>query len=283
MSKKQYTFAVLLFFLLLQLVGCKKRAEDAVIAEIQGFVTTTVEKAIALFTSTELKNGKTEHCFIHPGAIYLRHRCCVYYSNIAASLLYLKYGPDDIGDFDFNNININVIDYLFRLFAVQNDQREGIYSVPITVAGISGKLIKCEVLDVHTYLIFVSSELEDIIVDVTYRQFFYIPDLMEESYYDTIAQANLLKDKNEVFVGTRRELNNILSRDSLFALHNDLLRIHGKVANVGEFSRVHSSMDIIFSEWAKNNVCGKPTQRHFGSATDPTSFVNMYKSVTGSK
>ena len=51
----------------------------------------------------------------------------------------------------------------------------------VEIAGVRGRLIKCEMDSVHTYIYFSSDLTEDVLVDVTYRQFLVITDWMGDS------------------------------------------------------------------------------------------------------
>ena len=58
----------------------------------------------------------------------------------------------------------------------------GRYRANVEIAGVRGQLIKCEMDAVHTYVFFTSPSIEeDIIIDVTYKQFLVITDWMGDT------------------------------------------------------------------------------------------------------
>jgi len=77
----------------------------------------------------------------------MRSRCCVFYSTIAASLLYVRF--DTTSSFDFKKLDAKMVDWLMRLWALQNDERDGIYSLEMEINGVKGSLIRCEFLEIN--------------------------------------------------------------------------------------------------------------------------------------
>ena len=61
----------------------------------------------------------------------------------------------------------------------------------VEIAGVPGRLIKCEMDSVHTYIYFSSDVTEDVLVDVTYGQFLVITDWMGDSPNSDVYQVRV--------------------------------------------------------------------------------------------
>lgn len=90
----------------------------------------------------------------------------------------ITFGSDDLRDplaLQVASTDVSYLLPLFHMWGTQNDERTGVYSANVTVAGVSGLLFKCEFLDVHTYLTFVPHDAtvfgeESLIIDASFRQ-----------------------------------------------------------------------------------------------------------------
>jgi len=225
--------------------------------ELYAFISTIGEKSLLEFHKYHLETGKEQgDCFSTPGGQLMRSRCCVFYSSIISSLLYIKYTSPE---FDFTTLSPSSIDWLMRLWAIQNEERDGIYSVSLTIAGVQGTLMRCEFLTVHTYLLFVSEELDtDILIDVSYIQFLVFPDYITDQklYYKL---SDLTKDVDPVFVGSKEEFFKSFNSDRLWTYTHLLLE---DKSLFGPFTKSYESLHILFGDWAKQNICGKPTSKY---------------------
>jgi hypothetical protein len=131
-----------------------------------------VSKAIGRFVAYHQQTQTKEDCFTTPSGLWMRHRCCVFLSNLAMGMIVYYYSSAETLA-NLEAVDGLLADTLMRMFGVQNAVRTGIYSAPIVVAGVSGRVIKCEFSSVHTFLLFQPDDaiFDDIVIDVTYRQF----------------------------------------------------------------------------------------------------------------
>ena len=90
----------------------------------------------------------------------------------------------------------------------------GRYAAPLTVLGVHGTLWRCEVSTVHTYLIFATA-MEDILIDVTYKQFLLIPEWLEERHFSALQSADYFSELPDAFVGNDTELDKLLTLPAL--------------------------------------------------------------------
>jgi len=235
----------------------RTQVEDA----MYDFLSTVGEKAIKMFAEHHIRtNTEQSDCFTTPGGRLMRSRCCVFYSTIAASLLYVRF--DTTSSFDFKKLDAKMVDWLMRLWALQNDERDGIYSLEMEINGVKGSLIRCEFLEVHTYLLFVSPEIDkDILVDVSFKQFLVYPEFItdQQDYYKL---AMITKDVDPVFVGPKDEFLEIFSAVKMYSFTMDLLG--DKCPTFVAFLEVYKNMQLLYSDWAKENVCGKATSKYQG-------------------
>lgn len=97
----------------------------------------------------------------------------------------------------------------------------GRYEAPITVAGVSGRLIKCEMSSTHTYLVFQSTNKKaskDVIIDVTYQQFLVITEWMGAQVEELVSaaeNAQLYNRYPKTMVGTDEDFNDFFTEESL--------------------------------------------------------------------
>jgi hypothetical protein len=198
-----------------------------VIEELKHFISTHVETAIEHYRRY---NSETyEICFSSAAGRYLRHQCCVYFTNIAASQLFAKYGLTPSGNTILDSTvgilqpeNFPLINVLMRTWAVENDSHSGIYTASLVVAGVQGTLIKCAFLDVHTYLVFTSPLIEDIIIDVSYFQFLLIPEHLSGVNFQQIEAVRPFDNLYPFFVGQERSLLRLFTTTQVIRRHLSL-------------------------------------------------------------
>ena len=91
----------------------------------------------------------------------------------------------------------------------------GRYATTIRVSGVQGTLWRCEVQTAHTYLIFESPGLPDIVIDVSFKQFMLMPEWMEERHFEAAKARGLFTELADSFVGTHDELGELMTLDGL--------------------------------------------------------------------
>jgi len=237
--------------------------------DVYEFLSKIGERAIKMFSDYHVQTKKEQSdCFSSLGGLLMRTRCCVYYSSIAASLLYVRFDPTST--YDFNKLDAVTVDWLMRLWAIQNDERDGIYSMEMEISGVKGTLLRCEFLDVHTYLLFVSPEIDkDILIDVSFKQFLVYHEFIKDSQ-DYYKLAEMTKDVDPVFVGTK---DVFFERYSPLKLLSYTVQLLGDKSPTSEvFLEFYKTLYILFGDWAKQNICGKATSKYFGT-TDIDEYV----------
>lgn len=223
---------------------------DEVIGELRSFVGTVVEPAAKALHANESHSDTEDSCFGTAAGRHLRSRCCVYFSNVAASLIESRYGslraPGGVAvgtdgppalsrvyQFMSKWLLANANDPLAiavgaeKIRSIQQIHKAarrlpapvGRYSASITVKGIPGTLIKCEMGTTHTYLIFTSPQLSnDVIIDMTYKQFLVIGEWMSAGDFEVCETNGLFGDLPEWFVGGDQEFESeIMTREGLQA------------------------------------------------------------------
>eukprot|EP01124_Arcella_intermedia_P012291 TRINITY_DN18648_c0_g1_i1.p1 TRINITY_DN18648_c0_g1~~TRINITY_DN18648_c0_g1_i1.p1 ORF type:complete len:205 (-),score=32.97 TRINITY_DN18648_c0_g1_i1:4-618(-) len=185
----------------------------------------------------------------------LRARCCVIYSSIAAALLYLRYGEKT--DQLPTPLNFETLDHLLKIWAIQNEEKSGIYTTDITIQGIQGRLVRCEFSSVHTYLLFSSPSLEsDILIDGTFHQFLVFPEFLDVPDQRIARLGEQLQGVPKYFVGRLEEFHALYSKERLWGYTEAFL---GAKADLGEFEKVYQFFLVLYSKNARS-MCGKPTQ-----------------------
>ena len=231
---------------------------DHIIFELRDAVNELVEPAIEELRKHETRMGSQEDCF-HAPSQYLRFRCCVYFSSVAASLLQWRFGdlhrassaatisraptaygalarwllrppplstPHAVaraeqlishaeseaksGDYSLNDL---------RKAASQLAGPLGQYETRLRIGGVRGTLWRCEVSTVHTFLVFEpldpTGTLQDVFVDVTYKQFLVLPELMDATHFENAKAARLFADEPDAFVGSAAALEAKMSLKNL--------------------------------------------------------------------
>lgn len=184
---------------------------------------------------------------------FLRYRCCIYYSVLAAGLLEERYGhpghvPDDaparspygpmarwlletavtagptasaLAAQLRTQASSDAGYHLTRLreAAGRLPAPLGRYSARLTLRGVTGTLWRCEISTVHTYLLFVADDhlAEDVYVDVTHKQFLLLPEWMEPRHFQACKSLGLFSELRDAFVGTASELAALMTLPALKA------------------------------------------------------------------
>lgn len=224
---------------------------EAVVTELRSFVQSSVEPAMAVLRERERGMGggssNKETCFGTVAGAYLRYRCCVYYSSLAAALLEQRFGAMT-AQADRAAPNASPYqamarwlleppadaDPVARALAVQLQAESrsvaalhtsatrlpgplGRYSARLTVLGVPGTLSRCEMGTVHTFLLFVADagRLDDVYIDVTFKQFLVLPDWMETRHYEAAERLGLFRQFPDAFVGTAEELAALMTLSAL--------------------------------------------------------------------
>jgi len=179
-------------------------------------------------------------------------------------MVYTKYGGlcqgSECEDENLEALNGTAIDFLLRYFGVQNSEREGIYHFPVTISGIAGNITKCEFDTVHTYLVFKAPTVEDILIDVTYRQFLIIPDLLSPKHFSRCAKKGVFDHYPEWFVGTDVDFYKLVNPETLEA--NMALLVGQEQAGQPSYREQYQLIQrVLFDKTHRASVCGKPLQR----------------------
>ena len=95
----------------------------------------------------------------------------------------------------------------------------GKYVSRLRVGGARGTLWRCEASTAHTYLVFEpdggSGEADDVFVDVSYKQFLVMPELMGAADFARAQAVQLFADEPDGFVGRAAELRAKMTLDGL--------------------------------------------------------------------
>jgi len=227
---------------------------EAVVAELSSFVNEVVDPSIRLMEANESNSNSPHDCFSTAAGRVLRSRCCVYFSNVAGSLIEAKFGklkPPRAVNLDLSDNEIPPLSLTYQLMAKwllanPNDPLAigvraekirsidemheksktlpgptGRYEAKIIVAGVPGTLVKCEMGSTHTFLVFQSDNnnlSKDVIIDVTYQQFLVITEWMDTR----VEELALASEKTQYFnnlpkfmVGTDDDISEIFTIDGL--------------------------------------------------------------------
>ena len=223
---------------------------ETVVAELKSFVQSSVEPAMAVLRERERGIGSAssnkETCFGTVAGAYLRYRCCVYYSSLAAALLEQRFGattqanPTAPTASPYQAMARWLLeppadaDPVARALAVQLQAEShsvaalhasatrlpgplGRYSARLTVLGVPGTLSRCEMGTVHTFLLFVADggRIDDVYIDVTFKQFLVLPDWMETRHYEAAERLGLFRQFPDACVGTAEELAALMTLSAL--------------------------------------------------------------------
>ena len=223
---------------------------ETVVAELKSFVQSSVEPAMAVLRERERGIGSAssnkETCFGTVAGAYLRYRCCVYYSSLAAALLEQRFGATTQANHaapiasPYQAMARWLLeppadaDPVARALAVQLQAESrsvaalhtsatrlpgplGRYSARLTVLGVPGTLSRCEMGTVHTFLLFVADggRIDDVYIDVTFKQFLVLPDWMKTRHYEAAERLGLFRQFPDAFVGTAEELAALMTLSAL--------------------------------------------------------------------
>ena len=149
----------------------------------------------------------------------------------------------------------------------------GRYAARVEVHGILGTLWRCEVSTVHTYLVLEPDDgrLDDILIDVAFKQFLVLPDWLEQRHFEACAASDIFSHLDEAFIGPPAQLRTLFTLDDLrsrlevvFALTGDSL--DEALSRHGELEPMHRLRnDALFALSAperggRRHLCGQPTQ-----------------------
>lgn len=279
-----------LLLLLLLLLWPVAAQDDEVLEELQTFLRTKVEPNAERYIEWLREESKTKgyaalvigpECLEKAAGRLLRHRCCVVYSNLAAAMLYGEYGtlPKREGSFhdDLKNLqdyhstqresyHPQELDILLRMWAINNEQRQGIYRAPLNIKGVDVVLSKCEFLETHTFLRLQllqggSSTGGAVLVDMSWKQIVLMsimPEEMEDAAKERASEdladaMTHLPDSVAFFEGdAHREFHapkfRILLQDA---------GIWQDPSHASVFPDLHGMILGMYSSQFLNNVCGK--------------------------
>lgn len=250
------------------------------------------------------ETNATEDCFSTTAGRYLRSRCCVYFSNVAGSLIHSRFGTlrarggrqvgsdgppplrltyELMAKWLLSNANdplaITVGAELVDSIAILHQRARrlpgptGLYAADIKVAGVQGKLIKCEMGTVHTYLIFTApGQIEDVLIDLTYRQFLVVGEWMSATHFAAIERADLFRGAKQWFVGTNAVFEaDVVTLDSLRGAMHQTYELAGEDAgneeqrlehehDVGHMHDLLRQMFGLGYPTVRQLRCGKPNQ-----------------------
>ena len=284
---------------------------DAVRRELRDFVASTVEPAIAVIRAHEASQNNQEECFASAAGQHLRYRCCVYFSALTAALLEWRFGeggnaiaggaagsapPDrrtlygllarwflqppgsapqawplstqlhaEAGRADAYDLAA------LRAAAGRLPGPLGRYHAQLSVRGVRGTLWRCEVSTTHSYLVFEAAGHDDVLVDVSFKQFLVIPEWMGVRHFEACRQQpRLFDDVDDAFVGTHAELDALMTLPALGQAMRDVYERAGDATHDAPFSDAvelhkmhHLRNRVLFATHdvaLRRSMCGKPTQ-----------------------
>lgn len=209
-------------------------------------------------------------CLLDAPGRLLRHRCCVVYSNLAAAMLYAKYGSGiaELEEYHAtrkNNFHPQELDILLKFWAINSVQRKGIYQAQLTIQNTPIQLSKCEVGDAHTYLLltpFDNNNNNKLIVDMSWKQILLM-GIMNEHNTEKLKQnttlltqiSQAISDENPFFVAPQ---------DSKVLDPNKLQGWLQKADLWGDYQTIFTSQNAILQQMyaptTTQIVCGKTQQ-----------------------
>jgi hypothetical protein len=276
-----------------------------VAAELRSAVTNVVEPAIALLRDNENIRGNSEMCFSSAAGKHLRFRCCVYFTALAAGLLEHTFAGELSGEYHRSQLpstpygalarwllqpptmatpsHVALADRLVaaadvaadygvdsvRSAAAQLPGPVGRYAAPLVVRGVRGTLWRCEMTTAHTYLLFEAPGIEDIYIDVTFKQFLVLPEWMETRHFEVCQADGLFSEHEDSFVGTAKELEALMTLPALEAALRDVYaRAGGGVPShllqPGTLQQLHTlrndALYVLSDTRRRRQMCGKPAQ-----------------------
>ena len=278
--------------------------------ELRDFVTSTVEPAIAVIRSHEALQNNQEECFATAGGQHLRYRCCVYFSALTAALLEWRFGeggdavaggtagaapPDrrmlygllarwflqppasapQAWPLSSQLQAVAGRDDAYDLAALRAAAGRlpgplGRYHAPLSVRGVRGTLWRCEMSTTHSYLVFEAAGHEDVLVDVSFKQFLVMPEWMEPRHFDACQEHRLFAAQPDAFVGTHAELEALMTEPGLAQTMRSVYERAGDAthdapfADAGELRRMHTLRNhVLFAVHdvaLRRRLCGRPSQ-----------------------
>lgn len=228
-------------------------------SELRRFVATHVDRAVERHQAwlRTQPHDAGDVCLEATSGRVLRHRCCVYSSNLAMAMLHFRYSVGEaLAAFD--QLPGASLDVMMRMFAVVNAERSGVYALPLVLSrGVPGTLVKCEFGDVHTFLVFRSERLDDIIIDVSYRQFLLLMDQAAEADVERGVALGLFAQYAPTYVGSEAGLvEGVLNVTRLAERHRRLEALHEPA-----FSATTPFLAQLFSQQMRDSLCGRAVQQ----------------------
>jgi hypothetical protein len=228
--------------------------------ELRRFVARSVDRAVERHHAwlRSRPHAAGDVCLDQTSGQLLRHRCCVYASNLAMGMLHYRYAVGE-RDVAFDRLDGASLDVLMRTFAVVSAERSGIYAIPLVLsAGVAGSLVKCEFGDVHTFLVFRADNgrIADVIIDVSYRQFLLLMEHVEESDVARAASLGLFQPYPPTFVGSEADIvQRVFNVTRLRERHQALDALREP-----EFSSTSALLAKLFSKQMRDSLCGSAIQ-----------------------
>jgi hypothetical protein len=152
----------------------------------------------------------------------------------------------------------------------------GQYVARLLVGGARGTLWRCEVTTAHTYLVFefdhaarAGKRPADIYIDVSYKQFLLLPELMDERHFAAARSGGLFRDEPEAFVGGAAALGTKMTLANLqaaFRTLDDAVGAAGaeRLATKPELSELvtlrNEGIFALRDRQRRKALCGRPWQ-----------------------
>ena len=146
----------------------------------------------------------------------------------------------------------------------------GRYSAPLAVLGVHGTLWRCEVSTTHSYLLFEAAGHEDVLIDVSFKQFLVMPEWMEPRHFDACQEHRLFAAQPDAFVGTHAELEALMTEPGLAQTMRSVYERAGDAthdapfADAGELRRMHTLRNLVLfavhDVALRRRLCGRPSQ-----------------------
>lgn len=229
-------------------------------SDLRSFVNGAIDRALHRLMAHLQSQRRTELdvCLDAPAGRVLRHRCCVFTSNLAMALLHFRYAEGEtVAAIDA--LDGATLDGLMRYFAIVGPSRPGVYALPLVLArGVAGTLVKCEFGDVHTYLVFRADDarIDDVIVDVSYRQFLLVLEHVDSTRLLRSDAFDFATAYPSTFVGVESDLVHRVFNRTAMARR---MRRLGALKEP-EFSETVPFLAQLFSKAMRDGVCGRAMQ-----------------------
>mmetsp|Transcript_5672 Transcript_5672/g.6557 ORF Transcript_5672/g.6557 Transcript_5672/m.6557 type:complete len:285 (+) Transcript_5672:123-977(+) len=247
-------------------------ADKAVVQEINTFIQDYVEELADDFIP--VLSEKDKGACSGPGGKYFRTHCCVIYSNLAFVMLENKYGNKPGSKF-WHLFHKNrqksalavqmrlspVFGEFNRVATVKDDGDTGVYSTTVKIQEIEYKVLKCDIGSLHTYLLLLRkgesvTSREAIILDMSIKQFYVLPELLTEDDYEELHRLGVEKTTKPWFVGTRKQFLRVVNATR--TKRNILRVVPSKDKRWERFSRILPVLPNLVDVSLQEQFCGKP-------------------------